>query len=144
MYRIQVRVIPAASNDLQCIQNTVSDSVVTDNRITKRTSCDELWALLDVRNVLIRELIALSTEWVTACQMGNFTVATMPRMRFPQLSQEDLHEFKKMMHSMHSDPTRTDWCYHLYTGLQFPKDVCAPEHARDSGVKLYRTPVRSL
>jgi DNA modification methylase len=96
-YRIQVRVVPAASNDLQCRQDAVTDNVVTDNRITKRTSCDELWALLGVRNFLIRDLIALSAEWVTACQLTTYTVHNMPKVRFPQLSQEEFDEFKKLM-----------------------------------------------
>jgi hypothetical protein len=72
-------------------------NVVTDNRITKRTSCDELWALLSVRNFLIRDLIALSAEWVTACQLTTLTVATMRKERFPQLSQEEFDDFKKLM-----------------------------------------------
>jgi DNA modification methylase len=96
-YRIQVRVVPAASNDLECRQDAVTDNVVTDNRITKRTSCDELWALLGVRNFLIRDLMALSAEWVTACQLTSFTVANMPASKFPQLTQEEFDEFQKLM-----------------------------------------------
>jgi hypothetical protein len=73
--------------------------VVTDNRITKRNSCDELWALLGVRKFLIHDLIALSAEWVTACQLTTFTVATMQKESFPQFSQEEFDEFKKLMNT---------------------------------------------
>jgi DNA modification methylase len=96
-FRVHVRVVPFNTDDLTRRADAVGDNFATENPITIRTSCDELWALMGVRSALLKRLVAYSIEWEAVATSGGYKTAGMPRASFPQMTDNVFDEFTRLM-----------------------------------------------
>jgi hypothetical protein len=97
-FRVHVRVVPFNTDDLARRADAVGDNFATENPITIRTTCDELWALM--RSALLERLVAYSTEWEAVATSGGYRTAGMPRANFPQMTENVFDEFTRLIRNI--------------------------------------------
>jgi hypothetical protein len=96
-FRVQVRVVPFNIDDLARRADAVGDNFASENPITIRTTCDELWALMGVRSALLQRLVAYSIEWEAVATSGGYKTTAMPKDKFPQMTENVFNEFTRLM-----------------------------------------------